>query len=247
MTAASAAGTHRARLGLLGALVGAGVQRGGECRALLRPAGRRAPSVVAARRRRGRRGVLAGRAAGRDRGAGPRQLAGRWPVADGPLRRAGPGRGGRRGRLVPAPVRAAGFLRRGRDHLDGGAAGGGRADGDGHRRAAGHAPRRRRRAPRRPRRPRPHRSRPRTRRAGHADTPRRVRPTVRPDIGRADRRTPRVDTAARVAALRSAHPDMATADIAARLGVSDRTVRRHLARHLAHDATTTDDAEEVPA
>jgi predicted ArsR family transcriptional regulator len=32
-----------------------------------------------------------------------------------------------------------------------------------------------------------------------------------------------------VARLRQRHPDMATADIAKRLGVSDRTVRRHLA------------------
>jgi DNA-binding transcriptional ArsR family regulator len=37
-------------------------------------------------------------------------------------------------------------------------------------------------------------------------------------------------TAAAVMALRAAHPDLSAADIAARLGVSDRTVRRHLAR-----------------
>jgi hypothetical protein len=90
-----------------------------------------------------------------------------------------------------------------------------------------------------------------TSRAGQADTARRraVR-TVRPDTGHAESRTPRVDTAARVAALRDAHPDMATADIAAELGVSDRTVRRHLARHLAHqahDTTTQVEVEEVPA
>jgi hypothetical protein len=36
-------------------------------------------------------------------------------------------------------------------------------------------------------------------------------------------------TAAAVARLRQRHPDMPAADIAARLGVSDRTVRRHLA------------------
>ena len=75
------------------------------------------------------------------------------------------------------------------------------------------------------------------------DTPRPAVRAVRPDIGRTDRRTPRVDTAARVSALRSAHPDMAAADIAARLGVSDRTVRRHLARSIR----TTTEAEEVPA
>jgi hypothetical protein len=59
---------------------------------------------------------------------------------------------------------------------------------------------------------------------------------VRTDTGRMDTAAVRVDTAARVAALRAAHPDMATADIAGRLGVSDRTVRRQLARHLATDS-----------
>jgi DNA-binding transcriptional ArsR family regulator len=39
----------------------------------------------------------------------------------------------------------------------------------------------------------------------------------------------RTGTAAAVARLRARHPDMGAADIAARLGVSDRTVRRHLA------------------
>jgi DNA-binding transcriptional ArsR family regulator len=61
----------------------------------------------------------------------------------------------------------------------------------------------------------------------------------------ADAAAVRVDTAARVAALRAAHPDMATTDIADRLGVSDRTVRRHLARHLATD--TDIEREEVSA
>jgi hypothetical protein len=55
-----------------------------------------------------------------------------------------------------------------------------------------------------------------------------------PDIRAASHRTPRrtakrTGTAAAVAKVRARHPDMATADIAARLGVSDRTVRRHLA------------------
>jgi hypothetical protein len=70
-----------------------------------------------------------------------------------------------------------------------------------------------------------------------ADMPRR-RPDrrVRTDTGGTAARAVRVDTAARVAALRTSHPDLATADIAARLGVSDRTVRRHLARHLATDS-----------
>jgi len=67
-------------------------------------------------------------------------------------------------------------------------------------------------------------------------TSRRLVRRARPEGGRADTAAVRVDTAARVAALRAAHPDMATADIAGRLGVSDRTVRRHLARHLATDS-----------
>ena len=51
-----------------------------------------------------------------------------------------------------------------------------------------------------------------------------------PDTRRPRPRTPRrTGTAAAVARLRARHPDMTTADIAARLGVSDRTVRRHLA------------------
>ncbi len=54
---------------------------------------------------------------------------------------------------------------------------------------------------------------------------------------RAPRRT---GTAAKVARLRARHPDMPTTDIAARLGVSDRTVRRHL-------ATLTPDSQLSPA
>jgi hypothetical protein len=51
-----------------------------------------------------------------------------------------------------------------------------------------------------------------------------------PDTRRSRRRPPRrTGTAAAVARLRTRHPDMSAADIAARLGVSDRTVRRHLA------------------
>ena len=51
-----------------------------------------------------------------------------------------------------------------------------------------------------------------------------------PDIRRPRRRAPRrTGTSAAVARLRTRHPDMSAADIAARLGVSDRTVRRHLA------------------
>jgi DNA-binding transcriptional ArsR family regulator len=49
----------------------------------------------------------------------------------------------------------------------------------------------------------------------------------------------RTGTAAKVARLHARHPDMPTADIAARLGVSDRTVRRHLA--------TLPDPDSAPA
>jgi DNA-binding CsgD family transcriptional regulator len=50
------------------------------------------------------------------------------------------------------------------------------------------------------------------------------------DTRRPSTRTPRrAGTAAAVARLRARHPDLSAADIAARLGVSDRTVRRHLA------------------
>jgi HTH domain len=43
-------------------------------------------------------------------------------------------------------------------------------------------------------------------------------------------------TATRVAKLRAAHPDMSAADIAARLGISDRTVRRYLSGPAPTDA-----------
>jgi DNA-binding CsgD family transcriptional regulator len=59
-----------------------------------------------------------------------------------------------------------------------------------------------------------------------------------PDTRTRRPRTPRATgTAAAVAKLRARHPDMGTADIAARLGVSDRTVRRHLAALPAPDPT----------
>jgi len=62
-----------------------------------------------------------------------------------------------------------------------------------------------------------------------------------PDIARPPARAPRrTGTAAAVARLRARHPDLPAADIAARLGVSDRTVRRHL-------ATLTPDPDPAPA
>jgi hypothetical protein len=50
-------------------------------------------------------------------------------------------------------------------------------------------------------------------------------------------RTPRrTGTGAAVARLRTRNPSLSTAEIARRLGVSDRTVRRHLAAHTAEPA-----------
>ena len=58
-----------------------------------------------------------------------------------------------------------------------------------------------------------------------------------PDTRRTRNRRPRrTGTAAAIARLRARHPDMPAADIAARLGVSDRTVRRHLATLPAADS-----------
>ncbi len=55
-----------------------------------------------------------------------------------------------------------------------------------------------------------------------------------PDTPRTPRRTRRADTtAAKVARLRDKHPDMTAADIAARLDITDRTVRRHLSARPA--------------
>jgi hypothetical protein len=59
------------------------------------------------------------------------------------------------------------------------------------------------------------------------------RPDKRPDTVPAPRRTPartaKADTGSAVVRLRDRHPDLSSAEIAQRLGVSDRTVRRHLA------------------
>jgi DNA-binding transcriptional ArsR family regulator len=64
------------------------------------------------------------------------------------------------------------------------------------------------------------------RRTGHRGG---LNPDPDTDTGRTRRRTSRPDTASAIARLRDRHPDMSAADIAARLGVTDRTVRRHLA------------------
>ena len=75
------------------------------------------------------------------------------------------------------------------------------------------------------------RTRRRLRRGHRADT----RGGHGPENGhrRTRRRTSRPDTASAVARLRDRHPDMTAADIAARLGITDRTVRRHLASRPA--------------
>jgi hypothetical protein len=55
-------------------------------------------------------------------------------------------------------------------------------------------------------------------------------PPDKPKPGeRTPRRTSRPDTATAVKRMRDRHPEMPAADIAARLGITDRTVRRHLA------------------
>ena len=53
-------------------------------------------------------------------------------------------------------------------------------------------------------------------------------PELGPESVRTPRRKARPTTAAAVAKLRARYPDMPTTDIARRLGVTDRTVRRHL-------------------
>ena len=69
------------------------------------------------------------------------------------------------------------------------------------------------------------------------DSPADLVPAAGPARKRTPRRTRRAGTAAAVARLRDRHPDMTAADIARRLGVTDRTVRRHLsARTITTDA-----------
>jgi hypothetical protein len=63
--------------------------------------------------------------------------------------------------------------------------------------------------------------------ADNKPEPRRRKPAAKPDTG------------ALIARLRSQHPDMSAADIAHRIGVTDRTVRRHL--NANHDQ---DEAKE---
>ena len=80
-------------------------------------------------------------------------------------------------------------------------------------------------------------------RTGHAaDTAADIAPDTGPDMAPAPPRPPRRTraadtTAAKVARLRDRHPDMTVADIAVRLKISDRTVRRHLAARTAAIST----------
>jgi hypothetical protein len=53
-------------------------------------------------------------------------------------------------------------------------------------------------------------------------------PDMTADTRRTTRRTSRTDTATAVKRMRARHPEMTAADIGARLGITDRTVRRHL-------------------
>ncbi|MBI1759331.1 MAG: helix-turn-helix domain-containing protein [Actinobacteria bacterium] len=79
-----------------------------------------------------------------------------------------------------------------------------------------------------------------------ADTTRAGSRTPERTTGRSGRRTGGADTPAAVARLRRRHPDMSSSDIATRLGVSDRTVRRHLAA-LTTPTTGADSTETANA
>ncbi|MEY9934269.1 hypothetical protein ABH926_008934 [Catenulispora sp. GP43] len=76
--------------------------------------------------------------------------------------------------------------------------------------------------------------------SGRADTAADTNPDIvsgaRPDTERTSRRTRGADTAAKVARLVAKHPDMPTVDIARKVGVTDRTVRRHLDKLTANPA-----------
>jgi len=62
-----------------------------------------------------------------------------------------------------------------------------------------------------------------------ADKPVDIKPDVEPQPAKPKARTPRKrDTGKAVARLRARHPNLSAAEIAKRLGVTDRTVRRYL-------------------
>ncbi|MEU7868037.1 DUF2637 domain-containing protein [Dactylosporangium sp. NPDC049140] len=60
------------------------------------------------------------------------------------------------------------------------------------------------------------------------DVPPDIAPDTAPDIERTPPKPRKQNTASAIARLRERHPDMSAADIARRVGVTDRTVRRHL-------------------
>jgi hypothetical protein len=70
------------------------------------------------------------------------------------------------------------------------------------------------------------------------DTTSDARTETAPARKRTPRHTGKADTATAVARLRARHPDMPTVDIARRLGVTDRTVRRHLSARTVQTAPT---------
>ena len=83
---------------------------------------------------------------------------------------------------------------------------------------------------------------------GAATTPAPVRTRRRTPARTTKRTTSAADTAVAVAALRAEYPDMSQADMAARLGVSARTVRRHLSASTTPDTATPaapDTAQDV--
>lgn len=74
-----------------------------------------------------------------------------------------------------------------------------------------------------------------------ATTPAPARARKRTPARTGKRTTPAVDTAMAVATLRAEYPDMSQADMADRLGISTRTVRRHLSTPTTPDTASVDD------
>ena len=78
------------------------------------------------------------------------------------------------------------------------------------------------------------------------DTAVEAAPVAKPKRARtAPARSSRMSTAAKVAALAAKHPDMTSGELAKRLGVSDRTIRRHLSAQ-APDTTTAPVSASAP-
>lgn len=79
---------------------------------------------------------------------------------------------------------------------------------------------------------------------GTGDTPETPAPAARPSRTRA---AARPGTAEAVARLRRRHPDLPSVEVARRLGVSDRTVRRHLAATRTETGAETNSVTAAPA